>query len=124
MGARLIKQHGISATRRKREMRVIAFIICAIVLPLILAFILVAADMRTDLSDMIPAEARPDHQAVLIGWGDLEVPNGSSTSLEQTRWQPQRRVRMLGYMMDGYLDGRKPSRDGVSLVCDLSGRKN
>jgi hypothetical protein len=91
-------------------------IICAIVLPLILAFILVGADMRSDLSDLIPREALPDQSTVLIGWGDLEIPEGRSVSLEQTRWQPQRRVRMLGYMMDGYINHvRKPSPDNTPV---------
>jgi hypothetical protein len=115
LGARLIKQRGVSAIRRKREFRAIAIIICAIVLPLILAFTLVAVDMRSDLSDLIPMESLPDHTATLIGWSDLEIPADRPVSLEQTRWQPQRRVRMLGYMMDGYVDGRKPSPDGAPV---------
>jgi len=95
-------------------------IICAVVLPLILAFILVAADMRSDLSELIPREALADQSAALIGWADLEIPEGRSVSLEQRRWQPQRRVRMLGYMMEGYAsdgtsDGHKPARDGAPV---------
>lgn len=102
--------------RRKEEVRALATIVCAVVLPLILAFLLVAADMRTDLSDLLPREALPDPTTVLIGWGDLEIPEGRSVSLEQTRWQPQRRVRMLGYMMDGYsMGGQKPSPEGAPI---------
>ncbi len=115
MGARLIRNHGLSPSRRKQEVRALAIIICAVVLPLILAFLLVAADMRSDLSDLIPAEALPDNTATLIGWSDLEIPENRSLSLEQTRWQPQRRVRMLGYMMDGYADGHKPAPDGAPV---------
>lgn len=121
MGARLIRNRRIfsghgKAARRKEEFRALAMIICAIVLPLILAFILVGADMRSDLSDLIPREALPDQSTVLIGWGDLEIPEGRSVSLEQTRWQPQRRVRMLGYMMDGYMNRvRNPSPDNTPV---------
>jgi hypothetical protein len=118
VGARLIKKRGAAnnTARRKEEFRAIVMIICAIVLPLVLAFILVAADMRSDLSDLIPREALPDQSAALIGWADLEIPEGRSVSLEQRRWQPKRRVRMLGYAMDGYtVDGHKPARDGASV---------
>lgn len=114
MGTRLIGRRSISAARRRQEYRTLAAILCAVVLPLILAFILVAMDMRTELSDLIPAEPLPDHTASLIGWQDLEIPNGKTLSLEQTRWQPDRRVRMLGYMMDNYgMDGLKPLPDGA-----------
>jgi hypothetical protein len=91
----LIRKRGISAARRRQESRALAAILCAVVLPLVLAFILVAADMRSDLSGLIPAEALPDQTATLIGWQDLEIPEGKTVSLEQTRWQPDRRVRML-----------------------------
>jgi hypothetical protein len=91
-------------------------IVSAVVLPLILAFILVGADMRSDLSDLIPREALPDQSAVLIGWSDLQIPEGRSVSLEQMRSESQRRVRMLGYMMDGYADpGHKPSPDNAPV---------
>lgn len=116
MGTRLIKKRGISAARRQQEFRAFALIACAVVLPLALAFILVAADMRSDLSELIPAESLPDNATVLIGWSDLEIPEGKSVSLEQTRFQPDRRVRMLGYMMDSYgMDGHKPSPDGAPV---------
>ena len=102
MGTRVIKMRGISAAQRRRESRALASIICAVVLPLILAFVLVALNMRSDLSELIPSEALPDGTATLIGWQDLEIPEGKTVSLEQTRWQPGRRVRMLGYMMDSH----------------------
>ena len=95
---------GISTAQGRRESRALASIICAVVLPLILAFVLVAMDMRSELSDLMPSEALPDGTATLIGWHDLEIPEGKTLSLEQTRWQPDRRVRMLGYMME--TDGR------------------
>ena len=109
MGDRNIhyRQRRVSGVVRKRETRALVMIICAVVLPLILAFILIAADMRTDLSDLIPSEALSDPGTALIGWRDLEIPDGQSMSLEQKRWQPGRRVRMLGYMLDGYGKGLK-----------------
>jgi hypothetical protein len=113
LGTRMIKRRGISAAQGRRESRAIVSILCAVVLPLILAFVLVALNMRSDLSDLMPAEALPDGAAVLIGWQDLEIPEGKQVSLEQTRSRPERRVRMLGYMMDSYgMDGRTPSPDG------------
>ena len=121
MGTRVIKTRGISAAQGRRESRALATILCAVVLPLALAFVLVALNMRSDLSDLMPAEALPDGAAVLIGWQDLEIPEGKTVSLEQTRSQPDRRVRMLGYMMEGYMmqghgmDRRKPSQDGVPV---------
>jgi hypothetical protein len=116
VGTRFIKRRGISAAQGKRESRALASILCAVVLPLVLAFVLVALNMRSDLSDLMPAEALPDGSAALIGWQDLEVPDGKAVSLEQTRSQPERRVRMLGYMMDSYgMDGRTPSPDGAPV---------
>lgn len=114
MGTRVIKTRGISSAQGRRESRALVTIICAVVLPLVLAFILVALNMRSDLSDLMPTEALPDHTATLIGWQDLEIPYGKTLSLEQTHWQPDRRVRMLGYMMDNYgMDGLKPLPDGA-----------
>ena len=77
-------------------------------LPVILAYVLVAEDMRTDLSELKPGQAMVDQTTALIGWPDLETSDGLPISLEESRWHSQPRVRMLGYMMDGY----KASRDG------------
>lgn len=55
-----------------------------------------AADIRTDLSELRPAKGPGDPSGMLIGWPDLE---------EYARHpvgEPDARVRMLGYMMDGY----------------------
>jgi hypothetical protein len=92
---------GISAARRREEVRALATIVAATVLPLVLAFILVAADMRSDLSDLTPSETLPDGGPALIGWGALLIPWG----------QPRRHVRMLGYMMTG----NSPARDGAPV---------
>ena len=75
----------------------------SVALPLTIEFVLLTADMRVDLSDMKRAEARADPDIALIGWPDLvtEVQQGHGKS----------RVRMLGYMMDGYTS----IRDGESV---------
>jgi hypothetical protein len=73
-------------------------------LPLILAYVLVAADMRNDLSELKPAADSGD--TALIGWPDL---NPGYDRPAQTRWPSRTRVRILGYMMDGY----KPVPDGA-----------
>jgi hypothetical protein len=87
---------------------VLAAIIAAVGLPMILAYVLVAADMRTELSELKPRASGGGAAATLIGWPDLEARNGSPLSFEDARWNSQPRVRMLGYMMDGYT----ASRDG------------
>ena len=76
-------------------------IIGAVALPLVLAYILVAADMRSDLSDLKPARALADEATALIGWPDLE----------HLHWNSPPRARMLGYMMDGYT----PTPDGSQV---------
>jgi hypothetical protein len=86
-------------------------IIAAIVLPMIPAYILVAADMRSDLSDLKPARALADKATALIGWPDLETGREQLVSVEQTRRHSPWAARMLGYMMDGY----EPSRDGAQV---------
>lgn len=75
----------------------------AVALPLILEYALLTSDMRVDLSEMKPAQAMADPDIALIGWPDLvtEAQPGNGKS----------RVRMLGYMMDGYVS----IRDGESV---------
>jgi hypothetical protein len=70
--------------------------------PVILAYVLIAADMRIDLSDLKPAQASTDESTTLIGWPELEAAGSAR------QWHARPRARMLGYMMDGYT----PSRDG------------
>src|ERR1019366_10386381 len=76
---------------------------------MILALILVAADMRIDLSDLKPVQATAHLVPATIGWEDLETDSGRPVSMDQARWQS--RVRMLGYMMDG----NQPARDGTPV---------
>jgi hypothetical protein len=109
MGARVIRIPGVPAVRRKEELQALALIVCAVVFPLFLAFILVAADMRSDLSELKPMQSPVDQATPLVGWQDLEIPEGQSVSAEQRRWQTPRRVRMLGYMMEG----EPPSQEGA-----------
>ena len=71
--------------RSRQESRTIVAIIAAIVLPCILMLLLVAADMRPDLSDLQPLSREAD----LIGWPQLDA--------ALTQGRP---VRLLGYMMD------------------------
>jgi hypothetical protein len=77
-------------------------ILAAVGLPVLLAYILVAADMRPDLSDLRPVRSLQDSSLALIGWPDLPLRAPTNPSL---------RVRMLGYMMDGY----RSSPDGTTV---------
>jgi hypothetical protein len=56
-------------------------------------------DMRTDLSELNPAKRVEDNGFVPVGWQQLEQRG------------IQGRVRMIGYMMDGY----QPSPDGARV---------
>jgi hypothetical protein len=67
---------------------------------MLLAVALVGMDMRSDLSELKSTGQVDDKGAVPVGWPDLERQHKS----------PQR-VRMIGYMMDGY----QPSRDGATV---------
>jgi hypothetical protein len=84
-----------------------AMIVVALGLTLTLAFILIGVDIRSDLSDLKPMQAMADQAKPLIGWPDLEIKDGRPASAELSG----RRIRMLGYMMDGY----KPSPDGAQV---------
>jgi hypothetical protein len=72
-----------------------------VVVPMILAFVLIGADMRTDLSRTRALAEGPVHGSSLLGWADLEA---------ATR-PPEGMVTLLGYMMDGY----KPVPDGTPV---------
>ena len=45
---------------------------CSVTLPLILAFLLVGADMRSDLSELKPLKPAIDGTTLLLGWQELE----------------------------------------------------
>ena len=57
-------------------------------------------DTRSDLSELKSTGQVDDKGAVPVGWSGLDV-----------RHEGQQRVRMIGYMMDGY----QPSRDGTMV---------
>ena len=73
---------------------------------MLLALVLVAMDMRNDLDELKSSGQVDEKGAVPIGWSELDGRSDSAPS----HWEGQR-VRMIGYMMDGY----KPSRDGELL---------
>jgi hypothetical protein len=105
-------------------------IVAAVGLPVLLAWLLVAEDMRTDLTGLKPAGLKPadlkpgdlqsgDLQSAqiagnadtrVIGWPDLDPLDDHPA---QIRWPPQTLVKMAGYMMDGSSpDGYTTPRDG------------
>jgi hypothetical protein len=98
MGARIIRRPDTSARKRK-ETLTLWTILAALGFPLVLAYILVAVDMRSDLSELNPAKQVDDEGSIPVGWPELE------------RDGAQGRVRMIGYMMDGY----QPSSDGAPV---------
>jgi hypothetical protein len=112
MGTRVIVKRGPSPARRSNERRVCATIIVAISLPMVLAFLLVAFDMRTDLSDLKPSRPLADKETALIGWQELGTGNGRARPAAAQRWSALPRARMLGYMMDGY----QPSQEGSPVT--------
>jgi hypothetical protein len=95
MGARVIRIPD-SSVRKKKEILTLWAIIAVIGFPLFLGYILVAADIRTDLSELKPAKQMDDAGFVPVGWPELEGP------MTQGRVGTGAHIRMLGYMMDGY----------------------
>jgi hypothetical protein len=67
---------------------------------MLLAVAFVGMDMRSDLSELKSTGQQDDKGAVPVGWPDLE-----------RGYDGPERVRMIGYMMDGY----QPSRDGATV---------
>jgi hypothetical protein len=74
-------------------------IMAAIAFPLLLVSILVSVDIRTDLSELRTAGHADENAVTPLGWADLEAQGA------------QGRVRMIGYMMDGY----RPSKDSAAV---------
>jgi hypothetical protein len=99
----LIRRRAQSPASRNKEFRTLVIIMAAVALPLTIEFVLLTADMLVDLSDMKPAQTLVDPNVSLIGWPDLAT--------EAQRGNGKPRVRMLGYMMDGYMS----IRDGESV---------
>jgi hypothetical protein len=114
VGARTIRLRDDPARRRKKrrqESLTLWKIIGALAIPMLLALIFVAIDMRHELGEMKSSGQVDDKGAIPVGWPELEDPHDHSASLDSTLWDGRRRVRMIGYMMDGY----HPSRDGEQV---------
>ena len=71
MGARTIHKSDHSA-RQTKETLTLWTIMAAIGFPLFLAYILVAVDMRSDLSELKPLRQADEAGAVPVGWSDPE----------------------------------------------------
>ncbi len=99
MGARTIRKRD-NSIRKKQETLTLWTIIAALAFPMLLAAALVAMDMRSDLSELKPSGQPDDKGALSVGWPDL-VRQSEGTG----------RIRMIGYMMDGY----QPSRNGATV---------
>ena len=85
---------------KKEEAVTLWAILFAIGFPLLLGSILVAVDMRSNLSDLKPSKEEVDDEGfVPIGWPELEAQRA------------QGRVRMPGYMAEGY----RPSAEGTKV---------
>jgi hypothetical protein len=97
VGARVIRKPDFSA--RRKETLTLWAIIAVIGFPLFLGYVLVAVDISADLSELKPTRRVDDEGLVAVGWAELE---GDGV---------QGRVRMIGYMMDGY----QPSHDGANV---------
>ncbi|HWE51449.1 MAG TPA: hypothetical protein VG273_16775 [Bryobacteraceae bacterium] len=110
MGARVIKKREDSA-RQKKEALTVWMIVAAVCIPVLLASVLMVADMRVDLSELHPSRELADAGAALIGWPDLESDDGRPVEIEHAAWHTRARLKMMGYMMDGY----RPAADGVQV---------
>src|SRR5579862_7564585 len=109
MGARVIEKRDNNRIARRKETRAIAFIFAAILGPLVLMYLLIAADMRSDLSELKSRKAHFDDGVALVDWRHLAASDDGGR--KRTAQLPSGRARMLGYMMDGY----QPVRDGTAV---------
>ncbi len=121
---RVIRKRGPSPASRKKEFKALALIMAGVGLPLILEFVLLTADTRVDLSDLepkqaLPAQATPGAEMVSIGWPDLRTPEGNGRLPSRVRMP---RVRMLGYMMDGYQAARDGELVGMFILMPEAGQ--
>jgi hypothetical protein len=99
VGARTIRRRDASV-RRKQETLTLWTIICSLAFPMLVTVALVGMDMKSNLSELKSTGQMDDKGALPVGWPDLEQPHDAPG-----------RVRMIGYMMDGY----QPSRDGATV---------
>lgn len=87
-----------SQNRKVGNLKAISVAGACIIGPLLLTWLLLAADMRSDLSELTPRQANAAG-IPLVGWRNLAA-------------RPEGRVRMLGYMMDR----NQPARDGMPVT--------
>jgi hypothetical protein len=101
VGARIIRRRDDSVRQRqaRQENLTLLKLVAALTIPMLLALALVAMDMRNDLDELKSSGRTDDKGAIAIGWPELAHLEG------------QRRVRMLGYMMDGH----RSTPDGESV---------
>jgi hypothetical protein len=102
VGARVIEKRD---GRTGKETRALVVVCAAVVGPLALTYFLIAADMRSDLSELRPRQGAAAAEFTLVGWKDLEADPPHTPQL------PAGQARLLGYMMDGY----KPVRGGTPV---------
>ncbi|HEY3837264.1 MAG TPA: hypothetical protein VGL72_11865, partial [Bryobacteraceae bacterium] len=101
VGARALPIRSYSPDRRRGPgTREIAAIAILTALAVALAWFLVAADIRSDLSDLRPYRNTTDAPSTLIGWPELRDPRQPS-EFEQDPRHLATSVRMLGYIMEG-----------------------
>jgi hypothetical protein len=96
-----------SAVRRGVRIREIAAITVLTALAVALAWFLVAADMRSDLSALRPLRNATDVPTILIGWPELRDPQKAS-EFDRNLQPGDARIRMQGYMTEA----ARPTPDG------------
>ncbi len=105
MGARTIKTRGQAGKvlARRRESRTILGVLVAVLGPLFLVYLLVAADLRPDLGEARPRPGATLKGSVLIGWKPLAVEEYEKSEMILDHGPREGSVvAMVGYMMDGF----------------------
>jgi hypothetical protein len=87
--------------RKRQEILSFWAIIAAVGFPVFLAYILVAFDLRSDLSQLKPVPRVDNAGAIPVGWAGLEGQHVGG------------KVRMIGYMMGYVIDGYDRSPEGT-----------
>lgn len=100
VGAEVITIRSCSRAGRASRVREVTAVIVLAALAVALAWFLVAADIRSNLSALRPLSRTRDVPTILIGWPELRDPPIPS-EFDRNLGRPEARVRMLGYMMIG-----------------------
>jgi hypothetical protein len=116
VGTRIIRKNRSAAAQRREELIVLGSVIGAVGVPFALACFLVAADIRSDLSDLRPARALADPATALVGWPELETRDGRPTGIAVPH------ARMLGYMMDRYQPAKEGERVEMFMLLPEAGQ--